>query len=153
MVVVMKMVVVGLVVVLELMVHHGDGAGGDGAAGHRLVRCDNEEFGCEVVVKLDILAMHLKECEHNPKKPVACVLGCGLTVPKDEMVGFHHNLLHIPPVVLYHQPITTTSTTIISPPQYTTTTNPSPQPPPPSYHHRHLPHLRWSTTVCGSCEP
>ena len=23
-------------------------------------RCDNEEFGCEVVVKLDILAMHLK---------------------------------------------------------------------------------------------
>ena len=91
-----------------------------------------------VGVKLDILAMHLKECEHNPKKPVACVLGCGLTVPKDEMVGFHHNLLHIPPVVLHHQPITTTSTTIISPPQYTTTTNPSPQPPPPSYHHRHL---------------
>ena len=49
-------------------------------------RCDNEEFGCEVVVKLDILAMHLKECEHNPKKPVPCALGCGLTVPKDEMV-------------------------------------------------------------------
>ena len=24
------------------------------------IRCDNEEFGCEVVVKLDILAMHLK---------------------------------------------------------------------------------------------
>ena len=49
-------------------------------------RCDNEEFGCDVVVKLDILAMHLKECEHNPKKPVPCALGCGLTVPKDEMV-------------------------------------------------------------------
>ena len=30
--------------------------------------------------------MHLKECEHNPKKPVPCALGCGLTVPKDEMV-------------------------------------------------------------------
>jgi len=53
------------------------------------IRCDNEEFGCEVVVKLDILAMHLKECEHNPKKPVPCALGCGLTVPKDEMV--EHN--------------------------------------------------------------
>jgi len=53
------------------------------------IRCDNEEFGCDVVVKLDILAMHLKECEHNPKKPVPCALGCGLTVPKDEMV--EHN--------------------------------------------------------------
>ena len=49
-------------------------------------RCDNELYGCTVVVKLDILAMHLKECEHNPKKPVPCGQGCGLTVPKDEMV-------------------------------------------------------------------
>ena len=38
------------------------------------------------MVKLDILALHLKECEHNPKKPVPCSQGCGLTVPKDEMV-------------------------------------------------------------------
>jgi len=53
------------------------------------IRCDNEEYGCSTVVKLDILNMHLKECEHNPKKPVACTLGCGLTVPKDEMV--EHN--------------------------------------------------------------
>ena len=51
-----------------------------------LCRCDNELYGCTVVVKLDILAMHLKECEHNPKKPVPCASGCGLTVPKDEMV-------------------------------------------------------------------
>ena len=49
-------------------------------------RCDNELYGCTVVVKLDILALHLKECEHNPKKPVPCSQGCGLTVPKDEMV-------------------------------------------------------------------
>ena len=49
-------------------------------------RCDNELYGCTVVVKLDILTMHLKECEHNPKKPVPCGQGCGLTVPKDEMV-------------------------------------------------------------------
>lgn len=53
------------------------------------IRCDNEEYGCATVVKLDILNMHLKECEHNPKAPVACTLGCGLTVPKDEMV--EHN--------------------------------------------------------------
>jgi len=53
------------------------------------IRCDNESYGCTTVVKLDILHMHLKECEHNPKKPVACTLGCGITVPKDEMV--EHN--------------------------------------------------------------
>ena len=39
-----------------------------------------------MVVKLDTLSHHLKECEHNPKKPVPCSQGCGLTVPKDEMV-------------------------------------------------------------------
>lgn len=49
------------------------------------IKCDNEEFGCQTVVKLDLLPMHLKECEHNPKKPVSCTQGCGLTVPKDEM--------------------------------------------------------------------
>ena len=49
-------------------------------------RCDNELYGCSVVVKLDTLSHHLKECEHNPKKPVPCSQGCGLTVPKDEMV-------------------------------------------------------------------
>ena len=38
------------------------------------------------MVKLDNLSHHLKECEHNPKKPVPCSQGCGLTVPKDEMV-------------------------------------------------------------------
>ena len=41
------------------------------------------------MVKLDSLSIHLKECEHNPKKPVPCSQGCGLTVPKDEMV--EHN--------------------------------------------------------------
>ena len=32
-----------------------------------------------------MLAAHLQECEHNPKKPVHCELGCGLVVPKDEI--------------------------------------------------------------------
>ena len=54
-----------------------------------VARCDNELYGCSVVVKLDSLSHHLKECEHNPKKPVPCSQGCGLTVPKDEMV--EHN--------------------------------------------------------------
>ena len=53
-------------------------------------RCDNELYGCSVVVKLDTLSHHLKECEHNPKKPVPCSQGCGLTVPKDEMVTESH---------------------------------------------------------------
>ena len=38
---------------------------------------------------MDLLPHHLKECEHNPKKPVSCLQGCGLTVPKDEMKVTH----------------------------------------------------------------
>ena len=53
------------------------------------VTCDNSHFGCEVVVKLDHLSHHLRECEHNPKRLVSCQQGCGLTVPKDEM-GDHN---------------------------------------------------------------
>ena len=45
-----------------------------------------------MVVKLDILAIHLRDCEHNPKKPVPCSQGCGLTVPKDEMVSLYNIL-------------------------------------------------------------
>ncbi|XP_060592312.1 E3 ubiquitin-protein ligase NRDP1-like [Ruditapes philippinarum] len=49
------------------------------------ITCDNKEYGCTVVVKLDMLPNHLNECEFNPKKPVHCELGCGLVVPKDEL--------------------------------------------------------------------
>ena len=49
------------------------------------ISCDNQSYGCEVMIKLDLLPHHLKECEHNPKKKVSCEQGCGLTVPKDEM--------------------------------------------------------------------
>ena len=31
------------------------------------IRCDNDQYGCTAVVKLDVLPIHLKECEHNPK--------------------------------------------------------------------------------------
>ena len=49
------------------------------------ISCDNACHGCEVIVKLDLLPHHLKECEHNPKRPVTCTQGCGQTVAKDEM--------------------------------------------------------------------
>ena len=49
------------------------------------ISCDNQGHGCDVVVKLDLLPHHLKECEHNPKRPVTCNQGCGQTVAKDEM--------------------------------------------------------------------
>ncbi|XP_023232739.1 E3 ubiquitin-protein ligase NRDP1 isoform X2 [Centruroides vittatus] len=49
------------------------------------ISCDNSSFGCTVVVKLDRLAMHREECEHNPKRPVPCEQGCGLVIPKDEL--------------------------------------------------------------------
>ena len=49
------------------------------------ISCDNQSYGCDVMIKLDLLPHHLKECEHNPKKKVSCEQGCGLTVPKDEM--------------------------------------------------------------------
>lgn len=31
------------------------------------------------------MAPHLEECEHNPKRPLPCELGCGLVIPKDEI--------------------------------------------------------------------
>jgi len=53
------------------------------------IACDNASFGCTAVVKLDLLPNHLQECEHNPKKPVHCDQGCGLTIPKDELKDHH----------------------------------------------------------------
>ena len=51
-------------------------------------RCENDVFGCTAVIKLDLMSGHLKECDFNPKKPVSCSKGCGLTVPKDEVKTF-----------------------------------------------------------------
>lgn len=44
------------------------------------IRCDQP--GCTMVVKLDRLQDHFKDCEFNPKKPVDCP-DCGVTIPKD----------------------------------------------------------------------
>ena len=49
------------------------------------ISCDNKEFGCTAVVRLDRLQAHLDECQYNPKRPVACDKGCGLIVPLDEV--------------------------------------------------------------------
>jgi len=46
------------------------------------IKCDNAPQGCSSIVKLDSLAVHLNECEFNPKKPVSCEQGCGLVIPK-----------------------------------------------------------------------
>ncbi|XP_043203915.1 E3 ubiquitin-protein ligase NRDP1-like [Amphibalanus amphitrite] len=50
-----------------------------------LIVCDNQQYGCTVVINLDRLESHLKECEHNPKRPVQCEQGCGMVVPMDEV--------------------------------------------------------------------
>ncbi|MBN3297665.1 RNF41 ligase, partial [Amia calva] len=41
------------------------------------ITCDNSVFGCKAVLRLDQLQSHLKDCEHNPKRPVMCEEGCG----------------------------------------------------------------------------
>ena len=45
------------------------------------------------MVKLDLMSGHLKECDFNPKKPVSCSKGCGLTVPKDEVNFFEYDFI------------------------------------------------------------
>ncbi|KAH9363031.1 E3 ubiquitin-protein ligase NRDP1 elgi [Haemaphysalis longicornis] len=47
--------------------------------------CDNAQFGCSAIVKLDCLTSHRETCEHNPRRPVPCEQGCGLVIPKDEL--------------------------------------------------------------------
>lgn len=46
--------------------------------------CENSNYGCQSVIKLDVLDNHLSECEYNPKRPFPCEQGCGLIIPKDE---------------------------------------------------------------------
>ncbi|XP_046681463.1 E3 ubiquitin-protein ligase NRDP1 [Homalodisca vitripennis] len=49
------------------------------------ITCENSQYGCSAVLKLDSLTSHLEECEHNPKRPVPCEQGCGLVIPMDEL--------------------------------------------------------------------
>lgn len=49
------------------------------------IKCDNIVYGCNTVVKLDCLAVHLEQCEYNPKRPMLCEQGCSLIIPKNEL--------------------------------------------------------------------
>lgn len=53
------------------------------------------------MLKLDALANHLEECEHNPKKPLPCEHGCGSIIPKDEFKD--HNCIRELRAVIHSQ--------------------------------------------------
>ncbi|KAK1898935.1 E3 ubiquitin-protein ligase NRDP1 [Dissostichus eleginoides] len=62
------------------------------------ISCDNAGFGCGATLRLDQLTSHLKDCQHNPKRPVSCEEGCGLEMPKDEVPN-HNCIKHLRTVV------------------------------------------------------
>ncbi|KAI4793116.1 hypothetical protein KUCAC02_032925 [Chaenocephalus aceratus] len=62
------------------------------------ISCDNAGFGCGATLRLDQLTSHLRDCQHNPKRPVSCVEGCGLEMPKDEVPN-HNCIKHLRTVV------------------------------------------------------
>ncbi|AWP10193.1 E3 ubiquitin-protein ligase NRDP1 [Scophthalmus maximus] len=66
------------------------------------IGCDNAGFGCTATLRLDQLQSHLKDCEHNPKRPVNCEEGCGLEMPKDEQPN-HNCIKHLRTVVQQQQ--------------------------------------------------
>lgn len=55
------------------------------------IQCDNKPYGCNAVLKLELLSNHVNDCEFNPKKPLPCEKGCGLIIPKDELKN--HNCI------------------------------------------------------------
>lgn len=56
------------------------------------IKCENQQFGCTMVVHLDSLQSHIDDCQYNPKRPVTCDKGCGSTVPLDELSS--HNCIN-----------------------------------------------------------
>lgn len=65
------------------------------------ISCDNAVYGCTQILKLDVLANHLEDCEHNPKKPFPCERGCGSVIPKDEFKD--HNCIRELRTVIHSQ--------------------------------------------------
>jgi E3 ubiquitin-protein ligase NRDP1 len=49
------------------------------------LRCDFFEYGCQQVIRLELLLSHKQDCEFNPHKPITCELGCQLAVSKDQL--------------------------------------------------------------------
>ncbi|XP_065581635.1 E3 ubiquitin-protein ligase NRDP1-like isoform X3 [Artemia franciscana] len=46
--------------------------------------CSNQTHGCSASLTLERLAAHLLECNFNPKRPVTCQSGCGITILFEE---------------------------------------------------------------------
>ncbi|XP_065581629.1 E3 ubiquitin-protein ligase NRDP1-like isoform X1 [Artemia franciscana] len=46
--------------------------------------CSNQTHGCSASLTLERLAVHLLECNFNPKRPVTCQSGCGITMLFEE---------------------------------------------------------------------
>lgn len=57
------------------------------------IKCENSQFGCATIVRLDGLSAHMNQCQYNPKRPVSCDKGCGCTVPLDELP--QHNCVNV----------------------------------------------------------
>ena len=49
------------------------------------IRCKHSVSGCEVLVQLDVILDHEKECAFNPTTPVVCTKGCGLTITRGKL--------------------------------------------------------------------
>ena len=49
------------------------------------MKCKNDVFGCDALIKLDLMPGHLKECDYDPKKSVSCTKGCGITVLRKDV--------------------------------------------------------------------
>ncbi|XP_065581626.1 E3 ubiquitin-protein ligase NRDP1-like isoform X2 [Artemia franciscana] len=46
--------------------------------------CSNQTHGCPALLTLERFAAHLLECNFNPKRPVTCQSGCGMTILFEE---------------------------------------------------------------------
>lgn len=66
------------------------------------IACDNAALGCSAVVRLDHLPSHLSDCEHSPRRPVACEQGRGPEPPQEEPPS-HPCITHLRAVVQQQQ--------------------------------------------------
>lgn len=48
------------------------------------IHCENAQFGCETIIRLDSMTEHSQQCQFNPKRPVLCE-SCLMTIPKNEI--------------------------------------------------------------------
>ena len=53
--------------------------------GKLVICCENKNFGCTLLLRLDQLPSHLPDCEFNPKRLIPCKEGCNMVIPLDEV--------------------------------------------------------------------